>query len=197
MSALPETIEKILATLKLAEGLKRELRHSWLSDGRQESVAEHTFQMALMAVFMAPYLKEPINLEKTLKMILVHDLVEAVAGDIPWFEASERKEMKAAKEREAIERIRSSLPADIGEDVYQRWHEFEEGACPESKFARALDNLEVQIQHNMAQLETWLPIEYDLVHTKMDPHCEYDPFIKRFCQAVKEQAEAKITVASK
>jgi putative hydrolase of HD superfamily len=120
-----EAIRQILSTLTLAEALKRELRHSWLSDGRQESVAEHTYQMALMAVFVAPYLDTEVNLERTLKMILVHDLVEAVTGDIPFFEISDRKQHKAAIESAAIEKIRDLLPAEVGQDVYSLWQEFE------------------------------------------------------------------------
>ncbi len=195
MSTSGDTIERLLSTLRLAEGLKRELRHSWLSNGRQESVAEHTFQMALMAILMARYLEEAVDLERTLTMILVHDLVEAVAGDVPWFEDGERKKMKAVREREAIEQIRSSLPVDAGDLVFHRWNEFEEGLTAEARFARALDNLEVQIQHNLASLDTWLPIEYELVHSKMDPHCDYDPFLRDFCRAVKKQAETKISAA--
>ncbi len=187
-----ETIQQIMSTLILAEALKRELRHSWLSDGRQESVAEHTYQMALMAIFIAPYLETEVNLERTLKMILVHDLVEAVAGDVPFFEVSDRKARKAALETAAIEKIRGMLPAEIGSEVYELWHEFETGASSEAKFARALDNLEVQLQHNLAALETWQPVEHALVYTKMDAHCSHDAFLKSFCDALKADAEKKM-----
>jgi putative hydrolase of HD superfamily len=187
-----EAIRQILATLTLAEALKRELRHSWLSDGRQESVAEHTYQMALMAVFISPYLENPVNLERTLKMILVHDLVEAIAGDIPFFEVSDRKAQKAILENAAIEKIRQMLPIEVGTEVFERWHEFENGSSSEAKFARALDNLEVQLQHNLASLKTWQPIEHELVYTKMDKHCGHDNFLKAFCEAIKNDAELKL-----
>jgi|GEM_PF-138597 len=188
-----EAIRQILSTLKLAEALKRELRHSWLSDGRQESVAEHTYQMALMALFIAPYLESKVNLEHTFKLILVHDLVEAVTGDIPFFEASDRKAQKATLESEAIAKIRDLLPTEIGPDVHSLWNEFETGRSLEAKFARALDNLEVQLQHNLASLETWKPIEHELVYTKMDKHCSHDSFLRAFCDAVKGEAELKLT----
>ena len=70
----PSTILRFLA---LSERLKCEPRHSWLSDGQQESVAEHCWQMALMALVVHRELREPVDIEKTLKMILTHDLVEA------------------------------------------------------------------------------------------------------------------------
>lgn len=187
-----DKVRKILSTLALAEALKKELRHSWLSNGRQESVAEHTYQMALMAVFVAPYLDAPVNIERTLKMILVHDLVESLAGDIPFFEVSDRKAQKAINEKAAIEKIREMLPSEVGAEVFELWHEFEEARSLEAKFARALDNLEVQMQHNMASLDTWQPIEYELVYTKMGRHCDYDSFLKAICEAVRGEAEEKM-----
>lgn len=187
-----EIVSKILATLRLAEGLKRELRHSWLSDGRQESVAEHTYQMALMAVLIAPYLETQVALERTLKLIIVHDLVESIAGDIPFFEVSDRKAQKAARERDAIEKIRAGLPGLVGQEVYELWFEFEEGVSPEAKFARALDNLEVQLQHNLAPLSSWEPVEFELIYTKMDKHCTHDSFLKSVAEAIKLEAEGKL-----
>ena len=76
----------ILEFLAFTEGVKRELRHSWLSDGRRESVAEHSWQMALMAMVVHPRLEAPVDLCRALKMILVHDLAEAETGDVPVFE---------------------------------------------------------------------------------------------------------------
>lgn len=83
-------IKKILKFLALSEKLKSELRHSWLSNGRRESVAEHSWQMAIMSMLIHPHLEKPVDLEKTLKMILVHDLVESITGDTPFFENGSR-----------------------------------------------------------------------------------------------------------
>ena len=190
--ARPDDIQRILAVLKLAERLKSELRHSWLSSGRRESVAEHTWQMALMAVLMHRHLEHEVDLERTLAMITVHDLVEAIAGDVPFFETGERKAMKRTRELAAIEEIRASLPADTGEMVASLWHEFEARTTAEARFAVAIDNLEVQIQHNQADLATWLPLEYELIYNKMDRPCSHDGFLAAFCEAVKAEAEAKL-----
>jgi putative hydrolase of HD superfamily len=187
-----QSIEAILNVLKLAERLKFELRHSWLSNGRQESVAEHSWQMALMAILAYRSLEHPIDLEKTLKMIIIHDLVEAEAGDVPFFETGLRKEAKSALEREAIENIRRMLDDETGDEFYNLWHEFEEGETIDAKFVKSLDNLEVQIQHNFADLNTWEEIEYDLVYTKMDNHCQHDALLRSLCNAVKREAEAKM-----
>lgn len=84
----------ILQVIALAEKLKYEMRHSWLSNGRQESVAEHTWRMSLMAVLVQPYLDKTVQMEKLLKMVIIHDLVEAEAGDIPAFDTMNSEELQ-------------------------------------------------------------------------------------------------------
>lgn len=189
---MTDPITGIQRVLELAERLKFELRHSWLSNGRQESVAEHTWQMALMAVLMHRHLEHPVELGRSLEMIIVHDLVEAEAGDVPFFETGARQNAKAERERAAIDRIRSLLPPGTGDHVHTLWHEFEAMETPEAKFAKALDHLEVQIQHNRADFGTWRAIEYELVYTKMDQPCAHDAFLAAFCEAVKTDSEAKM-----
>ena len=189
---MQDSIKSILSFLRLAERLKFELRHSWLSSGRQESVAEHTWQMALIALLLHRHLENPVNLEHTLKMILVHDLVEAEAGDIPFFEIGLRKEQKAQREQEAIENIQHMLDDPAGQEIYDLFQEFELAQTLEAKFAKALDNLEVQIQHNLADFSTWEEIEYDLVYTKMDEPCAHDSFLRGLCDVVKVEAENKM-----
>lgn len=76
--ATTQAVQPILKLLQLSERLKFELRHSWLSNGRRESVAEHTWQMALMAMAMHRHLEHEVDLERSLKIVLVHDLVEAL-----------------------------------------------------------------------------------------------------------------------
>lgn len=182
----------ILDFLRLSEGLKRELRHSWLSDGRRESVAEHSWQMALMAILAHPHLDEPVDLGRTLEMIVVHDLVEALVGDVPYFDTSERKRLKKQREAEAIEEIRRRLGPPTGERIRALFLEFEERTTPEARFAGALDNLEVQIQHNLADLSTWTPAEHALIYDKIERPCAYDPFLTALCKAIQAEAEAKL-----
>jgi putative hydrolase of HD superfamily len=190
-----DRVRSILSFLALSERLKCELRHSWLSSGRRESVAEHSWQVALMALLMHRHLEQSVDIEKTLKMILVHDLVEAEVGDVPFFDKGERKRLKAAREQAAIEKIRGALDPAVGQEIYDLWQQYEAKATAEARFATALDHLEVQVQHNLADLSTWEPIEYDLVYTKMDAPCAVDPFLAAFCTAVKEQAERKMRAA--
>lgn len=188
----PAAARTILDFLALSEGLKRELRHSWLSDGRRESVAEHSWQMALMAILIEPHLEKPVDLGRTLEMIVVHDLVEALVGDVPYFETGERKLLKRQKEAQAIEDIRERLGSPVGDRVRSLFFEFEERETPEARFAGALDNLEVQIQHNLADFSTWTEAEHALIYDKIEQPCAYDPFLRAFCKAIQAAAEDKL-----
>jgi putative hydrolase of HD superfamily len=84
------------------------------------------------------------------------------------------------------------LPSPEGTAIRELWNEFELGDTPEARFARALDHLEVQAQHNLADLATWEPIEYDLVYTKMDDRCAHDAFLRALCAAIRSHSEAKM-----
>jgi putative hydrolase of HD superfamily len=125
-------------------------------------------------------------------MVLIHDLVEAAVGDVPYFDTGERKRLKAMREQEAIGTIRAALDPVTGQEIYDLWQEYEAKATAEARFATALDHLEVQVQHNLADFATWEPIEYDLVYTKMDAACAADSFLAALCAAVKAQAERKM-----
>ena len=105
-------ITSILKILTLAERLKFELRHSYTSSGRQESVAEHTWRMSRMAILIEPLLKQKIDAARLLKVIILHDLVEAEARDISALDVLRNPEIKIQKldkERQAIENLRTAL----------------------------------------------------------------------------------------
>ncbi|MHA1574836.1 MAG: HD domain-containing protein [Alphaproteobacteria bacterium] len=188
-------IIKILDFLKLTERLKFELRHSWSSNGRQESVAEHTFDMSLIAILVHEKVENKINILKVLKMIIYHDLVEIINGDIPAFEKSKRKETKEEDEQKAIVQLQKMLPPKLGQELFELFNEFEELKTNEAKFAKSIDKIQLQIQHNLADIKTWIPIEYKRVYTSRMKHCEHDKFLKKFCGKVIEQAEEKMQKA--
>lgn len=190
-------LKNILSLLHLAEKLKFELRHSYTSSGRQESVAEHTWRMALMALLLEPYLDTKIEIGKTLKMIIIHDLVEAEAGDVPvprMMNNDELKKQKEGKEKAAIENIRTMLSDRVGEELYALWHEFEARETYEAKVAYALDKLEVQIQHNEADIKTWEAIEYELIYSRR-PFTDFDTTINRLREMIEHDAEEKLKEA--
>lgn len=185
---------RILEVIKLGEKLKSEMRHSWLSNGRRESVAEHTWRVSLMAMLIEPYLNQAVDSARLLKMIIVHDLVEAEATDIPAFDTMNNAELKKQKqlnEIKAIERIRDTLQGSLGEDVYNLWMEFEQKETFEAKVANALDKLEAQIQHNEADISTWLDVEHKMSFM-MDKHTDFHPALTLFKDLIEEDAEVKL-----
>jgi putative hydrolases of HD superfamily len=187
----------ILEVIKLGEKLKSEMRHSWLSNGRQESVAEHTWRVSLMAMLVEHYLTEEVDSAKLLKMIIIHDLVEAEAGDIPAFDTmndESAREQKSVNERKSIEKIRGMLGHALGNELYNLWFEFEGKQTYEAKVANALDKLEAQIQHNEADLSTWLEVEHKMSFM-MDKHVGFDGTLQVFKDIIEEEAEKKLNEA--
>ena len=191
---MEDILHKIFRFLALAEKLKCELRHCDLSTGRRESVAEHVWRTSLIAIVISPHLTQTVDLEKLLKMIIIHDIVEAISGDVPAFDLDhpEKKSEKQRKEILAIEEIREMLPSPSGEEIFSLWHEFEEKISFEAQVANALDKLEAQIQHNEADLSTWLDIEKLRVFYKLEEIAEFDPFLKKFKLMIKSNSIDKL-----
>lgn len=192
-----EQLSAILEVLQLAEKLKFELRRSWLSNGRQESVAEHTWRMSLMAVLIEPLLDKKIDLARLLKMIIIHDLVEAEAGDVSVLDQIRNPEIRKVKqqnEEKAIENIRAMLSKSNGQEIYDLFYEFEEKNTFEAKVANAIDKLEVQLQHNHADINTWEEIEYDLSFV-IGKHVQFDETFTLLKDLIEKQAEKKLQIA--
>ncbi len=188
---MEKQITSILQVLALSERLKFELRHSYSSSGRQESVAEHSWRMSLMAVLIEPLLQQPVDTARLLKMIILHDLVEAEARDISALDILRNPEIKLAKiekEKQAIENLRLALKETNGQEIYNLFYEFEEKQTYESKVANALDKLEVQLQHNHADFSTWEEIEYDMSYM-MDKHVLFDPTLFELKNQIEKQVE--------
>ena len=191
---MEKQITSILKVLALAERLKFELRHSYTSSGRQESVAEHTWRMSLMAVLIEPLLKQKVDTARLLKMIILHDLVEAEATDISALDVLRNPEIriyKAEKEKQAIENLRLALKETNGQEVYELFHEFENKETYESKVANALDKLEVQLQHNHADFSTWEEIEYEMCYM-MDKYVVFDETLFELKRQIEDDAEHKM-----
>ena len=189
-------ITSILKVLTLAERLKFELRHSYTSSGRQESVAEHTWRMSLMAVLIEPLLKQKVDTARLLKMIILHDLVEAEARDISALDVLRNPEIKIqkiAREKQAIENLRSTLKETNGQEIYDLFYEFENKETYEAKVANALDKLEVQLQHNHAHFSTWEEIEYDMCYM-MDKYVLFDETLFELKKQIEDEAELKMKV---
>ncbi len=178
---------EFLDFLAIAEKLKCNTRHSWTSSGRHESVAEHSWRLALMAYLLKDEFPEA-DISKVIVMGLFHDMGEAVTGDIPAFVKTEADEIT---EEGAIEGLLSKLPAKQSEELRSLFGEMKAQESVEAKLYKALDKLEALIQHNEADLSTWLPLEYDLQMTYGTRECEFSEYIKGLRDTVREDSRRK------
>jgi putative hydrolases of HD superfamily len=136
----PNELHAVLAFLHEAERLKTVLRTSWTSSGQQESAASHTWRLCLMAVVLEPYLP-PLDFGKLLKICIIHDLGEAISGDIPAIH-QQPDAPKANQERQDLLTLLAPLPEPIRQEIVSLWDEYEAAASPEAAVAKALDKLE-------------------------------------------------------
>lgn len=139
----------ILELLRNAENLKHTLRTAWSSNGRQESTAEHTWRLCLMAMLLEKHLPE-INHHKLLKICIIHDLAEALTGDIS-ATLTEDYPDKSQQEEQAMKELLRPLNSDSQQEVLTLWREYENGSSPEAMLAKAFDKLETILQHTQGQ----------------------------------------------
>ncbi len=179
---------RLIEFLGLIEKLKCNTRHSWTSSGRHESVAEHSWRLATMAMLCKDEYPS-LDINKVIKMCLVHDFGEAVTGDVPSFYKSEENEKE---EQRAIEFLLSKLPIVVALELKELFDEMKELETEEAKLFKALDNLEAVISHNEADLSTWIEMEYDenLVYGK--ENCEWSQYTKDLREILRLQSIRKI-----
>jgi len=131
-------------------------RQTLQSDGvTKENDAEHAWHMAIMTLLLSEYSNEPIDVLKTISMLLIHDLVEIKAGDTYAYD-EEAKLTQRARELEAADYIFSMLPEDQGKNLRSLWDEFEEGETPEARFARAMDSVQPMMLNAATDGKMWL-----------------------------------------
>jgi putative hydrolase of HD superfamily len=145
MSAPPD-ITGILDFLRAAEGLKTTTRNAWTSAGTQESVAEHTWRLCLMAMVLHPRLPD-VDIARLLKMCLIHDLGEIIRGDVTAPDQAGLPAGKATEERQDLLTVIESLPRASQDEIIELWDEYETGTTAEARLAKGLDKLETILQH--------------------------------------------------
>lgn len=173
------------------EKLKCFTRHSWLSDGRRESVAEHSFRLTVMALLLSHEFPE-YDMDHVLRLCIVHDFGEAINGDIPSFQKTEADEDDETK---SVEILLKDVPEGLKAEISSLLYEFYELKTPESRLARALDKLEVVIQHNEADISTWIPLEYELNAVYAEKECAEFPVLARICAQAKKMSFEKVRKA--
>lgn len=147
--------EKRIAFVLELDKIKKITRQTYLSDGsRLENDAEHSWHLALMAFALADYADEPVDVCKTMKMVLLHDVVEIDAGDTYCYDAEANK-TKREREMKAADRIFGILPEAQGREYRALWEEFEEGVSAEARFANALDRLQPLLLNDASEGRSW------------------------------------------
>ena len=181
--------EKVIEFLKITEKLKCNTRHSWTSTGRRESVAEHSWRLSLMALLLEKEI-EGVDFQKIIKMCIIHDLGEAITGDIPSFLKTEED---SKVEENAIIELLETLPEPQKTDMLTLFEEMEQRQTMEAKIYKALDRLEAVIQHNEAPISSWLPLEYELQQTYGWEEAQVHERLSQLRQTAKEDTLQKIT----
>ncbi len=180
--------EILLAQLHLAERLKNTTRHCYTSSGRHESVAEHSWRLALMAYWISDEFPD-LDMDKVIRMCLIHDLGEAFTGDIPVFL---KKKTDESHEEDLLLDWVSSLPEPFCEEMRALYDEMIERKTPEAKLYKALDGLEAVIAHNESDISTWLPNEYELQLTYAYDRVQFSSYLKDLREAIRDETLNKI-----
>jgi putative hydrolase of HD superfamily len=163
--------------ISATERLKTVTRSAFTSTGTPESVAEHTWRLSLMAMLLAPEFPG-VDFARLIKICIVHDLGEAIGGDIPAPEQARRAaagqtEGKSADERRDLVTLVEPLPERLRVEILSLWDEYEAAQSPEAKLAKALDKLETILQHtqgrNPPDFDYRFNLNYGGEHTASPP----------------------------
>lgn len=157
---MSDRLEAQFAFLNEADRLKSVLRATTLVDGsRVENSGEHSWHLALYALVLADQAGPGVSINRVIRMLLIHDLVEIDVGDVPIHSQNGQAHASAATmaaEARAADRIFGLLPPDLGDDLRALWEEFEAAETPDARFAKSLD----RVQPVMANLQsgggTWV-----------------------------------------
>ena len=182
------THKEFLSILSVAERLKCNTRHSYTSSGRHESVAEHSWRISLMAMLLTPEFPQA-DMNKVIRMCLIHDLGEAFTGDIPAFE---KTNADVEKEDAAFDGWVKTLPEETRQEFSALLSEMSALETQEAKIYKALDKMEALIQHNEADLSTWLPLEYDLQLTYGAENVKFSPYMTALREEINQWTRDKI-----
>ena len=185
-------VRDYLDILHVAERLKDTPRHCTTTKGRMESVAEHSWRISLMAFLLRHEFPEA-DIDKVIRMCLIHDLGECFTGDIPAF-------VKTDSDRDIedslLNRWVKSLPEEISADMELLYAEMDAQKTVEAKIYKSLDKLEALIQHNESPLDTWSENEYELNKTYAYDTVAFSSWLTELRNAVLEDTLEKISKGS-
>ena len=159
-------LDGIVEFLRAAERLKVTHRSAYTSEGEVESVAEHSWRLCLMALVLRDAFPE-VNFAKLVSMCVIHDLGEAIGGDVPAPEQARRHAedpaaSKSAAEREDLLTLLAPLPYQLRVEITALWDEYEAGISATARVAKALDKLETILQHTQGDNPTDFDYRFNL-----------------------------------
>jgi len=189
----PAELPGLLDFLRAAERLKSTTRTGYTSIGQQESVAEHTWRLCLMALVLRPAFPE-IDFAKLVKICIIHDLGEAVHGDVSAPEQARRAAAgatagKAEQERRDLLELLTPLPAAVRDEIAALWDEYEAAQSPEAKLAKGLDKLETIMQHNQGLNPADFDYRFNLGYGRQ--HTADIPIIAQLRAMLDQETEAR------
>ena len=182
---------QLLAFLRRIETLKTNPRHAYTAGGVRETVAAHSWRTALLAMLLASEFPE-LDMNKVIRMCLIHDLGEAVTGDIPAFEKTDEHR---SQERLALAQLVDTAPAADAAQMHALFAEMDAFQTPEARLYKALDRIEAVIQHNESDIATWIPLEYQLQQTYGWENLEEFPAMLTLRRQVLADTQEKIRAA--
>ena len=182
---------KLLDILVTTERLKNVTRHCYTSNGRHESVAEHCWMSAMMALLLRDEFPEA-NIDKVIKMCLIHDMGEAFTGDIPAFDKDAGHEQREAR---LLDAWVTSLPEPYSTDFRELYAEMAQLQTLEARIYKAIDNLEAVIQHNISNISTWIPLEYELNLTYGNEKVAFSDYLTTLREEIRKDTVQKIEAA--
>ncbi len=156
---MTDRLEQQFAFLNEADRLKHVLRATTLVDGsRPENSGEHSWHLALYALVLADQAGPGVDINRVIRMLLIHDLVEIDVGDVPIHSQNGQAHASAetqAAEAKAADRIFGLLPSDLATNLRALWEEFEAAATPDARFAKSLDRVQPVMANLMSGGGTW------------------------------------------
>ena len=184
---------ELLRIMSVAEKLKCNTRHCYTSSGRHESVAEHSWRLGLFAMLVANEFPEA-DMDKVIRMCLIHDLGEAFTGDIPSFEKTNIEEKK---EENVLDEWIASFPEPERSQWQALYEEMNALETTEAKIYKALDKMEAIIQHDESDISTWIPLEYELQFEYGKENVQFSPYLRKLREKIDHITSEKIEKAKK
>ncbi|MBT3069112.1 HD family hydrolase [Rhodoferax sp. U11-2br] len=182
-----------LAFIQAAEQLKSVLRCAYTATGRQESTPEHTWRLCLLAMVLQDGLG-PLDFERLLKMCVIHDLGEALHGDVPAVSQSADSN-KSESERQDLIALMAPLPAQLQSEFLALWDDYDQATSPEARVVKALDKLETIIQHNQGHNPPDFDYAFNLTYGQH--YTAANPLLAQLRQLVDAQTQQKLAATTR